>query len=68
MRTGPASSSTSRPVSTRPALPDLVAAGVILLFKTPPSDYRSPLRPFEEAAARRRLDPRSYYLFPDYVL
>ncbi len=49
-------------------LPDLKAAGVILLFKTPRSDYRSLLRPFEEAAAEIDLPPRSYYLFPDYVL
>jgi hypothetical protein len=49
-------------------LADLVEAGVFLLFKTPASDYRSPLRPYERGAARCRLDPRSYYLFPDYVL
>ncbi|MDD8026285.1 MAG: hypothetical protein PHI34_07215 [Acidobacteriota bacterium] len=49
-------------------LAELAAAGTFVLFKTPLSDYRSPLRPFEDAAARRRLPPRSYYLFPDYVL
>jgi hypothetical protein len=49
-------------------LPDLAAAGAFVLFKTPLSDYRSPLRPFEDAAAVLRLPPRSYYLFPDYVL
>jgi hypothetical protein len=50
------------------ALSDIVAAGTILLFKTPPSDYRSPLRPFEDAAKAVRLDPRAYYLFTDFVL
>jgi hypothetical protein len=50
------------------ALADFVAAGAVLLFKTPPSDYRSPLRRFEDAAKAVRLDPRAYYLFTDYVL
>jgi len=50
------------------ALSDFVAAGTILLFKTPPSDYRSPLRSFEDAAKCVRLDPRAYYLFTDFVL
>ncbi len=49
-------------------LPDLKEAGLYLLFKTPRSDYRSPLRPFEDDAAGMKLPPRSYYLFPDYVL
>lgn len=49
-------------------LSDLRDAGVFLLFKTPRSDYRSPLRPFEDAAAGLDLPPRAYYLFPDYVL
>ena len=51
-----------------PALADLSAAGAILLFKTPPSDYRSPLRPFEDAAGAVRLDSRAFYLFTDAVL
>jgi hypothetical protein len=50
------------------ALADLSAAGAVLLFKTPPSDYRSPLRPFEDAAAAMRLDSRAFYLFTDAVL
>ncbi len=50
------------------ALSDFVAAGAILLFKTQPSDYRSPLRPFEDAAKAVRLEPRAYYLFTDFVL
>lgn len=50
-------------------LADIAASGAILLFKTPLSDYRSPLRPFEEAARRRRpAPPRSYFLFTDYLL
>jgi hypothetical protein len=50
------------------ALADLSAAGAIILFKTPPSDYRSPLRPYEDAAGAIRLDPRAFYLFTDAVL
>jgi hypothetical protein len=49
-------------------LADLSAAGAFLLFKTPPSDYRSPLRPFEEAAKAVRLENRAFYLFTDAVL
>jgi len=49
-------------------LSDLLDAGAIVLFRTPPSDFRSPLRPLEERARTRRLDPRAFYLFPDYVL
>ncbi len=49
-------------------LSDLRDAGVLFLFRTPRSDYRSPLRPFEDASAGLELPPRSYYLFPDYVL
>lgn len=49
-------------------LADLRDTGALLLFKTPRSDYRSPLRPFEDASAELELPLRSYYLFPDYVL
>jgi hypothetical protein len=49
-------------------LADLSAAGAILLFKTPPSDYRSPLRAYEDAARTVRLDFRAFYLFTDAVL
>ncbi len=55
------------PIDPR-TLADFVAAGAVLLFKTPPSDYRSPRRPFEDAAKAVRLDPRAYYLFTDFVL
>jgi len=47
---------------------EIMAKGGIVLFKTPPSDYRSPLRRVEDAAKRFRLSPRSYYLFTDFVL
>ncbi len=38
------------------------AAGAYLLFKIPPSDRLSRLRPLEAAARRRRLPKRSYFL------
>ncbi len=46
---------------------DLLAAGAYLLFRLPPSDYRSPLRPIEKRAARRRPDPRSSYLYSEFM-
>jgi hypothetical protein len=47
---------------------DLMEAGVHILFLTPPSDYRSPVRPLEEKARLRPLAPRSYFLYPDFML
>ena len=49
------------------ALEDLWAAGAYLLFRIPPSDYRSPLRTLEEKAVRRPLDPRAYYLYSEFM-
>ncbi|MBN1939516.1 MAG: hypothetical protein JW843_08015 [Candidatus Aminicenantes bacterium] len=46
---------------------DLLESGAYLLFRTPPSDYRSPLRSIEERAARRRLDPRASYLYSEFM-
>jgi len=49
-------------------LSDIFDSGARLLFQTPPSDYRSPQKPFELRAGRQPLDPRSYYLYPSYLL
>ncbi len=49
-------------------LEDIFAAGAFVLFQTPPSDYRSPQRPFELRAKRQKLDFRTYYLFPAFML
>jgi hypothetical protein len=46
---------------------DLLGSGAFLVFRTPPSDYRSPLRPIEEKAARRPLDPRASYLYSEFM-
>ena len=49
-------------------LEDIFEAGAFVLFQTPPSDYRSPQRPFELRAKRRKLDFRTSYLFPAFML
>jgi hypothetical protein len=48
-------------------LEDLREAGAYLLFRTPPSDYRSPLRPLEEKAARRLPDSTASYLYSEFM-
>jgi len=52
------------PVET---LEELLAGRIRLQMFTPPSDYRSPLRPLEERARRRGLPRRSYYLYPQFM-
>jgi hypothetical protein len=47
---------------------DLMEAGVHIVFLTPPSDYRSPLRPLEERARRLPPTPRASYLFSAFML
>lgn len=47
---------------------DIFSAGAVVLFQTPPSDYRSPQKPFELRAARQFPDPRSFYLYPAFML
>jgi hypothetical protein len=44
------------------SLKEILEAGAVVLFKTPPIDYRSPLRKLEKMAKRKHLDPRTYYL------
>jgi len=48
-------------------LQDLMRAGVRVLFKIGPIDYRSPMKPIEKMAARRRLPDRSFFLYPDFM-
>ena len=43
-------------------LKDWLKGGAFLLFKIPPSERQSRLRLVEEAAKKRKLDRRSYYL------
>ncbi len=49
-------------------LEELFEAGAYLLFRTPPSDYRDPLRTFERRAKRRVSDPTTYYLHSEFML
>ncbi len=48
-------------------LEGLWLAGAVLLFKTPPSDDASLIRPIERRAARRRLPARAFYLTTDVL-
>jgi len=45
-------------------LSEIMKAGVRVLFDRIQVDYKSPLKELEQAAARKKLDPRSYYLYP----
>jgi len=49
-------------------LSEIIKAGVYVLFDRIQVDYRSPLKELEQAAARKKLDPRSYYLYPISML
>ncbi len=49
-------------------LSEIIKAGVYVLFDRIQVDYRSPLKELEQVAARKKLDPRSYYLYPISML
>jgi hypothetical protein len=49
-----------------PILKELRAAGAVLIFQTPHSDFRSPSREFEDWAMNLKLDHRAYYLYPAF--
>jgi len=44
------------------ALGDVLKAGAFVQFKTSPKDFKSPLRPYEDEARKKKLDFRAYYL------
>jgi hypothetical protein len=46
----------------------LIEGGAKLLFKTPPSDSQSLLRPIERKAAKSRPDPADYYLHTTFLM
>jgi hypothetical protein len=48
-------------------LHDIMAAGVFVIFKSLLFDYKSPFRILERKAAKRKLDFRAYYLYPDFL-
>ena len=45
-----------------PVLEGLFSAGAAVLFRTPPGDRESRLRPFEQKARKRELPARAFYL------
>jgi len=47
---------------------DIFKAGAFVLFHTPPSDYRSPQRPFELRAEQQKLDFKKYFLHRAFML
>lgn len=47
-------------------LKDIQKAGAIVLFKSKLIDYRSPLKPLQELASRRKFDARAYYLYSNF--
>ncbi len=49
------------------ALGDAVKAGAFVLFKTLPHDFKSPLRPVEDEAGKKKLDFRAFYLSPSFL-
>jgi len=46
----------------------VIKAGAHVLFDRIQVDYRSPLKELEQAAARKKLDSRAYYLYPTSML
>lgn len=49
-------------------LENIFASGAFVLFKIPPTDYRSPLRLFEAASKKRRPDFRATYIDATFLL
>jgi len=49
-------------------LEQIFEAGARVIFYTPPSDYRSPQRPFERRAERLFIDSRAFYIYPRFML
>ncbi|MGB8952661.1 MAG: hypothetical protein WCC06_08345 [Candidatus Aminicenantales bacterium] len=49
-------------------LQDIFRAGAVILFKTPPSHYKSPLRALEKEAERQKLDRRACYIYAKFLL
>jgi hypothetical protein len=47
---------------------EVLAAGVYVRFQRKQFDYRSPFRPLERAAARKKLPHTAYFLYPTFLL
>lgn len=46
---------------------DIIKAGAFVLFRSSLFDYRSPFKALEKKAKQKKLDFRSYYLYPDFL-
>jgi len=46
---------------------DIMSSGAHVLFKSSLFDYKSPLRPLEREARKRKLDFRACYLYPNFL-
>ena len=49
-------------------LKEVLAAGVYVRFHRKQFDYRSPYRPLEKAASRKKLPHTAYFLYPTFLL
>lgn len=49
-------------------LSDIIQAGAFVLFKHSLIDYKSPFKDLERESRRKKLNPRSYYLYPTFHL
>ena len=50
-----------------PSLHKAVNSPAIVLFRTAPVDFKSPLKPLVDAANKKRLDHRATYLYPTFL-
>lgn len=48
-------------------LRDIMSAGTYILFKSSLFDYKSPFRPLEREARKRKLDFRACFLYPNFL-
>jgi hypothetical protein len=48
-------------------LRDIIKAGSFILFRSSLFDYRSPFKALERKVIQKKLDFRSYYLYPDFL-
>jgi hypothetical protein len=48
-------------------LKEIIRAGAVVLFKSSLIDYRSPFKPLEKEARKKKLDFRAYYLYTIFI-
>ena len=50
------------------SLREAVKSPAVVLFKIPPVDFKSSLKPLVDEAKRKRLDYKAFYLYPTFLL